>query len=169
MYATKINPETSAKAHGISLPISLKQSVEVCREIRNKKYKVAIKLLESVMTMDAHITYTRFNRGGTGHRKATGPGRYPQKVSGYMLKLLKSAHANANQKGLDVNNLLIKAAVAKQGPKVFRYGRHRGRTAKRTHIEIVLTQLTAKSPVKKEITTAKTIDTKVKAEKVDKK
>ena len=87
--------------------------------------------------MKGCIPYSKFNRG-IGHRKKTGPGRFPVKASTHVLKLLKSVKANARQKGLDVNNLRIKAAIAKQGPHTPKYGRHRGRSAKRTHLEIVV-------------------------------
>jgi len=148
MYTLKINEKTMAKAHGVSLPVSLKQSAEVCRYIRSRRYRTAINLLEEVTQMKTPVPYKRFNKGGTGHRKSMGPGRYPIKASTYILNLLKSAYANANQKGLDTSDLLIKSAVAKQGPKVGRYGRKRGRTAKRTHIEIVLMQTQTQKPQK---------------------
>tara|TARA_Y100000310_G_scaffold345606_1_gene467188 strand:+ start:12489 stop:13043 length:555 start_codon:yes stop_codon:yes gene_type:complete len=151
MYATKnFDKNTMAKAQSISLPVSLKQSVEVCKFIQNKKYSRAVKILEDVKLMKIAVPYTRFNRGGTGHRKGMGPGRYPVKVCGYMLKLLRSVHANAGQKGLDTNNLIVKSVIAKQGPKTSRYGRKRGRTAKRTHLEIVLVENKKKTVPKKE-------------------
>ena len=67
-----------------------------------------------------------------------------------MLNLIKSVQSNAKQKGLDVNSLVINSIVPKQGPKVVHYGRKRSRTAKRTHIEIVVRQAATKSasPVK---------------------
>jgi len=148
MYSTKIE-ENMAKALGPSLPISLKQSVEVCSFIRGKDSNKAINLLEAVMQFKQAVPYKKFNRGGTGHRKGgMGPGRYPIKVSTHIIQLLKSAQQNARQKNLD-GDLIVKAAVAKQGPKTMRYGRKRGRTAKRTHIEIVLMQIKAKAPDKK--------------------
>ncbi len=138
MYATKFDKDTMARAQGTSLPVSFKQSVEVCRFVKSRRYKDAVRLLEAVREMKTPVPYRTFNRGGTGHRKGMGPGRYPIKASGYVIKLLKSACANASQKGLDTESLVVKAAVAKQGPKTFHYGRKRGTKAKRTHIEIVL-------------------------------
>jgi len=44
----------------------------------------------------------------------------------------------ASQKGLDTENLIVKSAVAKKGPKTFHYGRKRGTKAKRTHVEVVV-------------------------------
>ena len=134
-YSTKFD-EKDARVQAFSLPISLKQSAEICRAIRNKRYDRALKILEGTIEMKEAIPYLRFNRG-VGHRTKIGPGRFPVKASTHILELLKSVKANARQKGLDADSLKIKAAIAKQGPKTPRYGRHRGRTAKRTHIEIV--------------------------------
>jgi large subunit ribosomal protein L22 len=149
MYTTSFNEKTMARAQAVSLPVSLKQSAEVCRFIRNRKYNQAIRLLESVVSMKTAVPYTRFNRGGTGHRPGMGPGRYPVKVCNQMLKLLRSVNANAIQKGLDTNSLVIKAVVAKQGPKVLKYGRKRGRIAKRTHIEIIVEESKQKTDTAK--------------------
>lgn len=145
-YATQFDEKTMARAQGVALPISLKQSAEVCRFIRNRKYSQAVRLLEYVSEMKIPVPYSRFNRGGTGHKPGMAAGRYPVKVCKYMLKLLKSVNANASQKGLDTNSLVIKAVVAKQGPKTFHYGRHRGRKAKRTHIEIIVMEIKQKKP-----------------------
>lgn len=144
-YATKFDNETMARAQGISLPVSFKQSVEVCRFIKNRRYKDAVRMLEGVMEIKTPVPYRTFNRGGTGHRKGMGPGRYPQKASAYIIKLLKSAFANASQKGLDTESLVVKSAVAKQGPKTFHYGRKRGIKAKRTHVEVVVESVKKKA------------------------
>ena len=151
MYSSNFDDKTMARAQALSLPMSLKQSVEVCKFINNRKYPQAVRILEDVKLMKIPIPYTRFNRGGTGHRKGMASGRYPKKVCGYMLKLLKSVYANANQKGLDTNNLIIKAVVAKQGPKSMRYGRHRGRKAKRTHVEIIVMENKKKTTADKKV------------------
>lgn len=153
LYSTKFD-EKDARAQAVALPISLKQSAEICRAIRNKKCDVALRILEQTIEMTACIPYSRFNRG-VGHRTKTGPGRFPVKASKHILQVLKSVKANARQKGLDADSLTIKAAIAKQGPRTPRYGRHRGRTAKRTHIEIVACaeqiKKTGKKPAKAEI------------------
>ncbi len=139
-YATKYEKESMARAIVVAAPLSFKQSIEVCKFIRNRKYTDAMRVLENVLTYTNAVPYTRYNQGGTGHKTGIGPGRYPQKVTQQLIKLLKSAYANAGQKGLNLSNLVVKAAVANQGPKAPHYGRARGRVAKRTHIEIVLMQ-----------------------------
>ena len=145
MYSTSFDEKTMAKAQAVSLPVSLKQSVEVCNFIRNRKYSQTIRLLQNVTSMKVAVPYTRFNRGGTGHKPGIGPGRYPVKACNYILKLLRSVNANASQKGLDTDNLVIKAVVAKQGAKVLKYGRKRGITAKRTHIEVIVEEVKQKT------------------------
>ena len=137
-YAGAYDQEKMARVQGISLPVSFKQSVEICRLIKNKKYASAVRILEDVSEMKTPIPYRRYNRGGTGHRKGMGPGRFPVKTSSHILKLLKSAYSNANQKGLDTGSLVVSSAIAKKGPKTPRYGRNRGRIAKRTHIELTI-------------------------------
>jgi len=47
-YSSEIN-ENSAKAIGLSLPISTRQSIEICSFIRGKKLQDAKKILESVL------------------------------------------------------------------------------------------------------------------------
>ena len=131
--------EKTARAKGMSLDISFKQSVEVCRVIKNKKYSAAETILQNVQKMVAPVPYRRFNRGGTGHRKGhMGPGRFPIKTSKNILAVLKSAYSNADEKGLDTESLKICSAVAQKGPKTMKYGRIQGRQRKRTHIEITL-------------------------------
>jgi large subunit ribosomal protein L22 len=161
-YASAYDSEKMARAQAVALPVSFKQSAEICRHIRNKPYRTAIRILEQAISLEVAIPFTRFNRGGTGHRKGIGgPGRYPVKASTQLLKLLKSAYANASQKGLNTNELIVKSAVAKQGPKTPKYGRIRGRKAKRTHVEIVLLQAKpaekeSRKPAKKQAQAAKT-------------
>src|SRR3989338_6904514 len=101
MYATKYEEGKMARAQAVSLPVSFKQSAEICRFIKSKPYKRAVSMLEQVLSMEIAVPYTRYNRGGTGHRKGIGPGRYPIKVCTHLLRLLRSVHANASQKGLD--------------------------------------------------------------------
>ena len=138
-YSTEYKQEKMARARGTSLSISFKQSVEVCRMIRNKKYSAATTLLQKVEEMKDPVPYRKFNKGGVGHRKGLiGPGRFPVKTSKSILEILKSAYSNADQKGLDTSSLKVCSAIAKKGPKTMKYGRIQGRRTKRTHIEITL-------------------------------
>ena len=131
------NPEYMATAKAESLPISFKQSVEICNFIRNKKVNDAKKTLMDVSNMKKAIPFTRFN-GDVGHKKGMGPGRYPIKSSEKILKLLESAEANAQFKGLNTANLVIKYICANKAAKAWHFGRKRRRKAKRTNIEVII-------------------------------
>lgn len=144
-----------AKAVGVALPISYKQSYEVAKFIRNKPLQQAKKMLEDVIELRRPVPMTRFNRD-TGHKHGMAAGRFTTKTCAAILKLVKSAEANAQLKGLSTANLVIRHIAAQKGPTSFRYGRKRRRQAKRAHIEVVLrevkeTSQTKKSPVLKEV------------------
>ena len=129
------NPESMARAHGRMLPISFKQSIEICNSIRNRNANEAKKMLEQVAAMKKAIKFTRFNRD-MGHKRKIGPGRYPVKASSEIMALIESAIANAQFKGLNTSELVICHVVANKGSKTQRYGRQRSRIAKRTNIDI---------------------------------
>lgn len=131
------NKENMVRAIGISLPISFKQSIEICNFIRYKDLGNAKKVLSKVENKEEAIPFKRFNRD-LGHKTKIGPGRYPLKASLEISKLLESAEANAQFKGLNTANLFIKQICANKGGKVWHYGRKIRREAKRTNIEVVL-------------------------------
>ncbi len=137
----------TAKASVLSLPISYKQSVEVCKYIKGKNLSVAMTELGQVVEGVKAIPYTRFNRGGTGHKTNIGPGRYPIKTSAAIIKVLDDVKQNAKNKGLDLGKLTILHIAANKGAKSYHYGRKRRRLMKRTHIEVVVAE---KQPHKKE-------------------
>ena len=147
-YSTGIG-ENCAKAVGMALPISRKQSIMVCNFIRNKNVKLAKKLLAEVIDLKRAVPFTRFN-DDMGHKAGMAAGRYPVKACKNILKIVESAEANAQFKGLSTADLTIRHASAQKGPDTWHYGRHIRRRAKRTHIEIVLEEKkTAKKEVKK--------------------
>lgn len=132
------NPEKMARAAGIGLNVSHKSSAEVCRAVRGKDVAKAIRMLEQVQVKKQALKYTRFNRGGTGHKPGIGPGRYPVKTVTEVVKLLKEVQSNAKNKGFNTSSLIIKHIVANKGSKTMKYGRQRGRQTKRTHIEVIV-------------------------------
>lgn len=131
------NKELMARAVGRDLSISKKQSVEICKWIRQKPLIRAKKMLEEVIAMKTAVPYTRFN-WNVGHRPGMGPGRYPITACAQILAILKSAEANAQAKGLNTGNLVIVHCNAQKAPSPLHYGRQRGTHMKRTHIEMVL-------------------------------
>jgi len=144
-YSQAYEKESKARAIGIALPISFKKSVEVCNMIRGMDLDKGVAVLENVIKEKSAVPFKRFAKGGTGHKKGIGPGRYPVKTCIEILKILNSARANAEQKGL--SNLVIKNIVTQQAPKAWHYGRLGRREQKRAHVEVLLD---SKKHVKKE-------------------
>lgn len=136
-YSTKTEGEKLAKAVGRSLRISSKMSMEICSHIRGKRALEAANFLKDVAEKKKAVPLKRFN-GDIGHKTGTGPGRYPFKASVEIMKVLNNAIANAQFKGLNRESLVITHTCAHKGASNMRYGRHRGRSAKRTHVEVVL-------------------------------
>lgn len=126
-----------ARAIGMTLPISFKQSVEICSTIKNKKTNDAKKMLQDVSAKKLAIPFKRFN-SGIGHKKSIGPGRYPEKASREIIKLIEVVEANAQFKGLNTSNLVIAHISAHKAPKAWHFGRKTRRKMKRTNIEIIV-------------------------------
>lgn len=126
---------TSAKALGRNLPISRKQSIEICSTLRGRPVEAAKKYLKEVISMKKPVPMKRF-AGGIGHKAGMASGRYPAKAAKHILMLLESAEANAQSKGLSAASLVIRNIKAGKGQTAWRYGRKRSRRAKRTHIMI---------------------------------
>lgn len=142
------NKENMSRAKGVSLPISTKQSIEICNHIRNKKTTFAKRVLQEAIEGKKPIPYRRFNMD-TGHKKGMGPGRFPKKAAQEILTIIKSAEANAQFAGLNTSGLIIKHVVVNKGPGQWRVGRKRRRSMKRTHVEIVLEETVKKKKQEK--------------------
>ena len=126
-----------ARALGKSLPISFKASIEIANSIRKKSLSRAKQILNDAIALKKPIEYTRFTNGA-GHKKGIAAGKYPQKAAGEILKMLLSVEANAQFKGINTSNLIIKHISANNAGNTWRYGRHRRRKMKRTNIEIIV-------------------------------
>ena len=100
------NKENMARAIGVSLPISSKQSIEICNFIREKDVNFAKKFLDEVIKDKKAVPFKRFN-ADVGHKKGMAAGRYPKKASMEFLSLLNQVEANAQFKGLNTANLII--------------------------------------------------------------
>jgi len=130
-----------AKLVSHNLRISRKFSVELCNLLRYKDVNRAEKMLEQIIAKQLPVPLKRYNRD-VGHKKGKGiaAGRYPIKAAETILKLLRSAKANAENKGMNVENLYIARMVANKGNTRWHFGRHRRRKMKSTHIEIELAE-----------------------------
>ena len=129
--------EHMARAIGMALPISFKQSVEICHFIKNKTVTDAKKLLQNVREQKLAVPFKRYIRD-LGHKNNKGPGRYPKNASTGFIKLIESAEANAQFKGLNTSRLFIAHISAHKAGKAWHCGRKSRRIMKRTNVEIVV-------------------------------
>ncbi len=144
------NKQHIATAKGENLALSRKFAVEVATFIRGKSLADAKKKMQDVMTLTVAVPFRKYHMD-LGHKPGPmGPGRFPVKVAKEMLRLLNSAEMNALNKGLDLESLYVARVVANKGNTQMKPGRHRGRKAKRTHIEITLAEKEKKKTEKKE-------------------
>jgi large subunit ribosomal protein L22 len=119
-FSVQLDPARTAIAAGRDLRVSYKDTVELLNAIRGLKLEEAKRLLEDVIAMRRPIPY-RVHNGKVGHKRGTGPGRYPVKAAKAVLKVLQNAEANAEYKGLDVTRLWVMHAAAHKGPKIRSY------------------------------------------------
>jgi len=102
--------------------------------------------------VQAHKEAVAFNRyaGGIGRTKqgkqsGVTRARWPVKSAEFILGLLKNAEANADTKGLDTGNLIVKHIQVNQAPKQRRrtyraHGRINPYMSNPCHIELILTE-----------------------------
>tara|TARA_Y100000310_G_C20441742_1_gene696455 strand:- start:99 stop:650 length:552 start_codon:yes stop_codon:yes gene_type:complete len=158
----------TAKVVGKNLSISTKHAVVISNAIRGKNLKKSKKFLEDVLEMKTAVPFTVHNKK-IGHRKGKiASGRYPQNATKEILKLLNSVEANAQDKGLNTENLLIKTIVPNKASRPWHHGRQRRTKMKRTHLEINVIEKqkkSKKSKLKKSETKQKTPNVKEKTTK----
>lgn len=141
-YSMAFDPEKTARALGRDLPISRKKSMELCRKLRGMRLQDAKDYLEDIIALKRPVPFRRYT-AGAGHKKSTGPGRYPVKPAKYILEVLESAESNADYNGLDTDELIIKSIAAHPG-RVYKgfmpraHGRSTPWDNKTTNIEIIL-------------------------------
>ncbi|KAK4705178.1 large subunit ribosomal protein L17e, partial [Phenoliferia sp. Uapishka_3] len=115
----------------------------------------AINYLEDVQTHKQCVPFRRHNGavGRTAQAKAFGvvQGRWPVKSAKFLLGLLKNAQSNAEVNGLDINELQVTNIIVQQAPKTRRrtyraHGRINAYQGHPSHIEVILTPLSAEIP-----------------------
>lgn len=159
--------KTMSRARLNNSAISRKISIEIFNMIRYKSTEKAKMLLEEVMDMKRAVPYKKFNRS-VAHKTGIGPGRYPIKAVDEVLKLIKLAEANAQNKGLS-SSLVIKHLAANKGNMQWHHGRQSRRQMKSTHIEIVVLEKTAKKEESKHKKEEKTFEKKAEVVKHEEK
>jgi large subunit ribosomal protein L22 len=145
IIAEELDPEKTAKASGREIRVSHKAAREVCRAVKGMMLSNAKTYLRDVIEKKKPVPFRRYKKK-VGHRTGltkTFAGRYPVKTSQKILRVIEAAEANAENKGLDLDNLRILHAAAYPGIKIKRYTpRAHGRASPKyettVHIEIVL-------------------------------
>lgn len=147
-YAFKNFGSDTAKAYGSNLDISTKVAINVCNMLRGMDVNKAMVKLQNVIDFKEAVPFTRFT-DGVGHRKGNmASGRFPQKASKAILALINSAVANAANKGL-ADDLVIVHICAHKAATPLHQGRQRRRAMKRTHVELVVKESEVKKAPKK--------------------
>ncbi len=147
-YSTEpVDPAKTARAYGRDLPCSPKSGRNVAKALKGMPVARAKLFLEEVRELKTAVPFRVRNRK-IHHRKGTGfgPGKYPVQTVKCMLKVLESAEANAEYKGLDKERLVISHASAYQGTVIQAYTpRAQGRATphynRLCNFEVVLTQV----------------------------
>src|SRR3989338_6847637 len=150
-----------ARAFGRDLPISMKNAMELCSMLKNKRLSDAKKILERVVKFKQAVPFKRFTNG-LGHKPGMCAGAYPIKASTMILELLNSVESNAQQKGLHTGDLSIIHFRAQKGSRTMHPSRFR-RRMKVTHVEVVVREVAAsekKTEGKKETKKVKRQETK---------
>ncbi len=132
--------ENMAVAVGKDLTISTKDSIELSNFIRGRYTTRVKKILDEIIELEIPIPYKRFT-GDRGHKSGMAAGRFPVNVAKILLKLVKSAEANASVKGLNTSSLIIKSIIPNRAARSYHYGRRRGLKTKGTHIELILEEV----------------------------
>ena len=141
-YTMDPDPENTAKAYGKELQISPKKSYEVCNMLRGKDVEKALNILDEVIEKKRAVPYRRYNKR-VAHNKGVGPGGYPVKVAAKIKEIIEQAQSNAEEKGLDSENMMIICLAAHRaspdkGYQSRAYGRSSPFDRKRTNLEVIL-------------------------------
>lgn len=140
-----------ARAEGIDA--SYRDLSQVCGRISRKKIQNALSLLEKASEGEVPILFAQHNKK-MGHRRELGgrKGGYPKKAAAAVLKVLKSAIANARVKGLGEDELVVFHASANKKltyPRMSAKGRRMRQDFEVSRIEIVVK---GKQSVEKKVT-----------------
>ena len=151
--------EHVAVAYAKNVPISTKHSIEISNALRYQNTTYAKKFLEEVMGLKRAVPFRRATKD-LGHKPGMSSGRFPQKAAREFLKLIKSAEANAQVKGLDTTNLKIAKILANKASIPMSAGRNR-HASKNSHLEVMVKEFVKGRKGQEKIAKAK--DTKLQA------
>jgi len=177
-YTKASSPHDSAKAQGRDLHCHFKNTRETCQVLKHMTLTRAKQFLANVINHKEAVPFRRF-AGGVGRNAQTNTafscprGRWPVKSAKYVLDLLRNAEANAEIKGLAVDELKIRHIQANMSVKGRRrtyraHGRINAYMSCPSNIEVILTP-GAKPTVKKAAASTSGAEADDKKKKVSKK
>ncbi|EME47270.1 hypothetical protein DOTSEDRAFT_124043 [Dothistroma septosporum NZE10] len=147
--AESIDNAKSARARGSYLRVSFKNTRETAQAINGWKLQRALTYLQNVQNKDEAVPMRRYagstGRTAQGKQFGVSKARWPVKSAEFLSSLLKNAEANADTKGLDTSNLIVKHIQVNQAPKQRRrtyraHGRINPYMSNPCHIELILTE-----------------------------
>lgn len=141
-YTYNIENEADfAKARIEDVNASYKDLTEVCHNIRRRPAEMAVEILEDAKAKKRPIKYRSHNTRMAHRKELQGQkGRWPIKCAGIVLKCLQSAIANAREKGLSEDLIVIHASANKKFSHMRYSSKGRRNTSKleTARVEIVL-------------------------------
>ncbi|AAK41013.1 LSU ribosomal protein L22AB (rpl22AB) [Saccharolobus solfataricus P2] len=140
-----------AKAVIRDVPESIRDLYNVCKAIRGMYLNDAKDFLNRVLEEKEALPFWRYNKGASHKSNISAKwkikaGRYPKKAIRQVLKVLENAEANATNKGLDVDKLIIRHIAAHKGITLQRYmprafGRATAKYRRTSNIEVILEEV----------------------------
>ncbi|MEM1629800.1 MAG: 50S ribosomal protein L22 [Saccharolobus sp.] len=131
-----------------NVPVSIKDLYNVCKAIRGMYVNDAKEFLNRVLQEKEALPYFRYSSGASHKANISAKfkikaGRYPKKAIKYVLKLIENAEANASNKGLNLDKLVIIHIASHKGITLKRYmprafGRATPKYRRTSNIEIIL-------------------------------
>lgn len=147
-YSVDADPETTSKAMGYEMDISPKHAKEIANVIRGMHVTEAKDYLEDVIARKKPVPFKKHKRH-VAHRKGMDgwdAGRYPEKASRAIMRVIENAEANAEYKGLEPERMKIKHIATKTGmtqrgiyPRA--YGRATPKRKETVTVELILEEL----------------------------
>lgn len=125
---TKVVKKDKAIARGVSLRISPKFTVAICKEIKNKTPDAAIEFLELVVKKKKAVRMPNLEVAHKKGKKTAG-GRFPVRAAQAVITVVKQLKANSLAVGID--NPIIFIAKADRASRPYR---REGKRAKRAHL-----------------------------------
>jgi len=142
-------PEIMVKASGRDLKISPKAAREICGAICTMNFERARRFLQDVIDKKRPVPYRRYKKKVSHKAGLIGwyAGRYPVKAAFEIMKILNGLEANAEDKGLYVENMKIIHAAAQRARIIKRYmprafGRSSPDFNQLCHVELIAKEIT---------------------------